>query len=66
MFEVYLNERRDLLVIEKGTPLPLIATSGKWRMRKKVARVSFEIESAVRTQGYYARRISENKKHRAA
>jgi hypothetical protein len=66
MFKVYLNERRDLLVIEKGSPLPLVATSGKWKMRKKVARVSFEIESAVRSQGYYVRRISETKNHRAA
>jgi len=66
MFEVYLNERRDLLVIEKGTPLPLIATSGKWKMRKRVARVSVEIESTVQAQGYYVRRISESKNHRAA
>jgi hypothetical protein len=48
MFEIYLNNRRDLLVIEKGTPVPPLATSGKWRKRKKkVVRVSFEIRSAV-------------------
>jgi len=66
MLEVYLSDRRDLLVIEKGTPLPLIAASGKWKRRKKVTRVSFEIESAIQRQGYYVRRISDNKNYRAA
>lgn len=64
MFEVYLNDRRDLLVIEKGNPLPLFATTGKWRKRKKkVARVSDEIGFAVRTQGYYVRKRGEHKNH---
>jgi len=60
MFEVYLNHRRDLLVIEKGAPLPVIAASGKWRRtKKKVASVSFEIRSAVQSRGYYLRRLSD-------
>lgn len=64
MFEVYLNDRRDLLVIAKGSPLPLFAATGKWRKRKKkVARVSDEIGFAVRTQGYYVRKLSEHKNH---
>lgn len=59
MFEVYLNERRNLLVIEKGTPLPLIAATGRWRKtKKKVARVSDEIRSAVQMQGYYMRKLN--------
>jgi hypothetical protein len=64
MFEVYLNDRRDLLVIKKGTPAPLIAASGKWRKRKeKVVRVSDEISFAVQRQGYYLRKLSD-KNHR--
>ena len=65
MFEVYLNDRRDLLVIERGTSVPLIAASGKWRKRKKkVVRVSDEIRSAVQRQGYYVRKLSDQKNHR--
>ena len=60
MFEVYLNGKRDLLVVEKGTPIPPIAASGKWRKRKKkVLKVSDEIRSTVRRQGYYVRRLRE-------
>jgi hypothetical protein len=60
MFEVYVNGRRDLLVIEKGTSLPLIVASGKWRKRKKkVIRVSDEIRLAVRRQGYYVRKLND-------
>ena len=65
MFEVYLNDRRDLLVIKKGTPAPLIAASGKWRKRKeKVVRVSDEISFAVQREGYYLRKLSDQKNHR--
>ena len=58
MFEVYLNERRDLLVLEKGTPVPLIGASGKWRKKKGVVKVSDEIRSAVQSHGYYLRKLS--------
>jgi hypothetical protein len=58
MFEVYLNERRDLLVLEKGTALPLIGAPGKWRKKKDALKVSDEIKSAVRRQGYYLRKLS--------
>jgi hypothetical protein len=60
MFEVYLSDRRDLLVIKKGRPMPPIGVPGKWRKRKKkVIRVSDEIESAVQAQGYYVRKLRE-------
>jgi hypothetical protein len=66
VFEVYLNGRRDLLVVEKGHPLPPMAASGKWRKRKKkVVRVSCEISSEVKTRGYYFRKVSDLKSHRA-
>jgi hypothetical protein len=65
LFEVYLSDRRDVLVIEKGTPLPTVAASRKWRKRKKkVMRVSSEISSAVQRQGYYLRKLTESKNHR--
>lgn len=58
LFEVYLNDRHDLLVVEKGTPLPHIGASGKWRKKKGVLKVSDEIRSAVQRQGYYPRKLS--------
>jgi hypothetical protein len=63
LFEVYLNDRRDLLVVEKGTPLPHIGASGKWRKKKGVHKVSDEIWSAVQRQGYYLRKLSSAEKH---
>jgi hypothetical protein len=47
MFEVYLNDKRDLLAVREGSPVPLIGARGKWRRKKKVLRVSDEIRSAV-------------------
>jgi hypothetical protein len=41
--DVYLNTRRDLLVVKKGYPIPL-AARGSWRKSKKrVVEVSDEI-----------------------
>lgn len=60
MFEVYLNDRRDLLVVSKGLPIPLGRTPGKWRKSKtKVLKVSDEIRSAVQRQGYYVRKLRD-------
>ena len=61
MFEVYLNHKRDLLVVKKGSPLSLIGESGKWRLKRKVLRVSDEIRSAVQRHGYYVRKLSDAK-----
>lgn len=59
MFEVYLNERRDLLVVSKGLPIPT-HTSGRWRKsKKKVFKVSEEIKSAIQRQGYYVRKLRD-------
>jgi putative SOS response-associated peptidase YedK len=63
LFEVYLNGRCDLLVVEKGTPLPHIGASGRWRKKKGVLKVSDEIRSAVQRQGYYLRKLSIAEKH---
>ena len=60
MFEVYLSDKHHLLVIEKGFPLPAILGPRKWRKsKKKVIRVSAEIQLALQRQGYYLRKLSE-------
>ena len=61
MFDVYLNERRDLLVVNKGLPIPA-HKPGRWRKSKRRAlKVSDEIKSAVQRQGYYLRKLSDAK-----
>ena len=63
MFDVYLSNRRALLIVRKGSSLPINA-SGRWRKRKrKVVSVSGEIRSAIERQGYYMRKVSDLKKH---
>jgi hypothetical protein len=45
MFDVYLNEKRDrLLVVAKGQPIPIIGNSGRWRKKKGAVAVSDEIK----------------------
>jgi hypothetical protein len=64
MFDVYLNGRRDLLVVRRGFPIPVDDASGKWRKRKrKVASVSEEIRRAVQSQGYYTRKLKDLRKN---
>ena len=63
MFDVYLNDKRDLLVVRSGLPIPLSDTSRRWRRKKgKVVSVSEEIELAVQKQGYYMRKLRDFKK----
>ncbi|MBR0777865.1 hypothetical protein JQ625_23775 [Bradyrhizobium diazoefficiens] len=63
MFDVYLNDKRAMLVVRKGLPIPLSDTSRKWRKKKrKVVSVSEEIELAVQAQGYYMRKLSTFRK----
>lgn len=59
MFDVYLNDRRDLLIVRKGSPIPLANGSGRWRKKKKTASVSNEIKHAVQIHGYYMRKLKE-------
>jgi hypothetical protein len=56
MFDVYLNDRRDLLVVRKGLPIPPADMSGRWHKKKRAVSVSEEISRAVQKQGYYVRR----------
>ena len=64
MFDVYLNGRRDLLVVRRGFPVPTSGASGRWRKRRRrVASVSEEIRRAVQRQGYYMRKQSDLRKN---
>lgn len=58
--DVYLSSKRDLLVVKKGSPIPSTAMPGSWKKSKKrVAKVSEEIRSAVEKQGYYIRKLKD-------
>jgi hypothetical protein len=61
MFDVYLNEKRDrLLVIARGQPIPVVENAGRWRKKKKTTvAVSDEIKSAVQRDGFYWRRLRQ-------
>ena len=62
MFDVYFNGKRDLLVVSKGSSMPVLGSPTKWRKsRKRVFQVSDEIKSAVERQGYYVRRLRDTK-----
>jgi hypothetical protein len=58
MFDIYLNEKHDrLLVIARGRPIPVIESAGRWRKKKAAVAVSEEIKSAVQRDGFYWRRL---------
>ena len=62
MFDVYLNEKRDrLLVVAKGQPIPVIENSGRWRKKKGAVAVSDEIKLALQRDGFYWRRLAEHR-----
>ena len=61
MFDVYLNEKRDrLLVILRGRPIPVIENTGRWRKKKATLAVSDEIKSAVQNDGFYCRKLRKS------
>jgi hypothetical protein len=63
MFDVYLNEKRDrLLVVAKGQPIPIVGNSGRWRKKKGAVAVSDEIKLALQKDGFYWRRLAEHRK----
>ena len=60
LFDVYFNEKRDLVVVIKGSQLPPVMSARKWRKSpKKAIKVSDEIKAAVAKQGYYVRRTAD-------
>lgn len=57
MYDVYLNSKNDLLVLEQGSPRPLVMR-GNWRKKKRAVRtVSNEIRVAIGAEGYYLRKL---------
>jgi hypothetical protein len=61
MFDVYLNEKRDrLLVIARGQPIPVIENAGRWRKKKATVAVSDEIKSSVQRDGFYWRNLRQS------
>jgi hypothetical protein len=64
--DVYLNHRGALLVVKKGALIPAAALPGCWRKsNKRVVKVSAEIESAIKTRGYYMRKVTQRLKRHA-
>ena len=60
MFDVYLSDRRDhLLVVEKGQPIPIDQQLGRWHKKRAAVAVCNEIKRAVQRDGYYSRRLRE-------
>ncbi|MGL9623951.1 hypothetical protein QRQ56_39010 [Bradyrhizobium sp. U531] len=58
MFDVYVNDKHDLLVVPQGSPLPVVGALGKWRKKKtRVISVSDGIRSAVQNHGDLAPRF---------
>jgi hypothetical protein len=61
VFDVYRNDKRDLLVLSTGSAVPVLSAH-KWRKsRKRVLKVSDEIKSSVQRQGYYVRNLRVTK-----
>jgi len=62
VFDVYRNDKRDLLVLSTGSDVPALYSANKWRKsRKRVLKVSDEIKTAVQAQGYYVRSLRATK-----
>ncbi|QIG96546.1 MULTISPECIES: hypothetical protein [unclassified Bradyrhizobium] len=60
MFDVYLNYKRDyLLVVPRGKPIPIHENPGRWRKKKAAAAVSDEIKLTVQKHGYYRRKLGK-------
>jgi hypothetical protein len=60
MIDVYLSDKRDLLVVKKGFPMPPLGARGKWhKSKKRIIKVSDEIRSALQRQGYYVRKLKD-------
>ena len=64
--DVYVNHRRDLLVVRRGALIPAAALPGTWRKHsKRVVKVSEEIEAAIKSRGYYLRKLTQRLKRHA-
>lgn len=61
MFDIYLNGRRDLLVVPRGFAIPA-GLDGSWRRKKRAVRsVSDVIRQDVQQRGYHRRSLISNR-----
>ncbi|MGY4568265.1 MULTISPECIES: hypothetical protein [Bradyrhizobium] len=60
MYDVYLNERNDLLVVPRGNSIP-IGLNRNWRKKRIVRSVSEQIREDVRVYGYHRRKLPSMK-----
>jgi hypothetical protein len=61
MFNVYLNEKRNcLLVIPRGRSIPVIESAGRLKKKKGTVAVSEEIKSAIQRNGFYFRKLRKS------
>jgi len=59
MFDVYINDKRELLVVSSGSKQVIPVQAAKWRKRKKrVKKVSVEIALSIKSKGFYLRRLT--------
>jgi hypothetical protein len=59
MFDIYINQKRELLVVSNGSKPSILGQALKWRKsRKRIKSVSAEIRSAVERQGFYLRQLN--------
>ncbi|MCG2645505.1 MULTISPECIES: hypothetical protein [Bradyrhizobium] len=62
MFDVYINDKRELLVVSSGSNQLIPVQAAKWRKRKKrIKKVSVEIALSIESKGFYLRRLTVKK-----
>ncbi|TYL96637.1 hypothetical protein FXB40_11385 [Bradyrhizobium rifense] len=57
MYDVYVNDRNDLLVVPRDRSIPL-DLNGSWRKKRAVRSVSARIRKDVCEQGYHRRDLT--------
>ncbi|QOZ11703.1 hypothetical protein XH96_32450 [Bradyrhizobium sp. CCBAU 51765] len=61
MFDIYVNGRRDLLVVPRGFAIPT-GLAGSWKRKKRAVRsVSDVIRQDVQQRGYHRRSLISNR-----
>ncbi|MCD9817616.1 hypothetical protein [Bradyrhizobium japonicum] len=60
MFDIYVSNKGDLLVLSEGSAIPVLTSRKTWRKRRRARKVSDEIRSAVQKNGYYLRSLRDS------
>jgi hypothetical protein len=58
MFDVYLNDRKGLLIVQRGDRFPE-EQQGAWRKKRSVRSVSDRIRADIRAMGFHQRNLVE-------